>query len=390
MPRKRKPQLSTSYKLMHEKLDELLRNPDHQAFDLCLATVLANKMPGDAVAMFLVSPPSSGKTEYILAMKGVPWTYEQSRPTPKAFASGLRTTKNDSANTPNSLLYRLKEKGQTCLLLKEFTSVLTMHPSERDDVIGQYRDILDGNLYKDFGTGVRIKWEGRLGMLAGVTPQIEHSWSAQRQLGDRWVYVRPKVPSDMDSRIDIARSAIQGNSIDEQRRTNLRAEVQEHLQVASKKKPMKLNKNIELNLAEKANFLAMIRTPIQRDATKDIVGDPQPEGPARLAKTFGQLAQTIALIRGHKKIEQSDLTALDRVVRDTAPSDRLKVWVALSAGHITVKEIIESTKLRETTVRRAVEELDLIGCINGVTKESNQLGRKPSVYSRSISDGSTQ
>jgi len=79
---------------VHDAFGRWLEFPDlnsrsFEHLDLTLAVVVANRMDGDPVWLFLVAPPSGGKTEVINSLKDVPDVYPLSSLTPQTFASGF-------------------------------------------------------------------------------------------------------------------------------------------------------------------------------------------------------------------------------------------------------------------------------------------------------------
>ena len=76
------------------------------------------------------------------------------------------------------------------LVLKDLTSVLTMYREARDQVLGDLREIYDGQFTEEFGTGTSINWSGKLGLIAGVTPVIDRHHAALAQFGDRFLSLR--------------------------------------------------------------------------------------------------------------------------------------------------------------------------------------------------------
>ena len=44
---------------------EWLRLEDHQVIDVLLGAVIANSLEGDPINLYIVAPPSSGKTEIL-------------------------------------------------------------------------------------------------------------------------------------------------------------------------------------------------------------------------------------------------------------------------------------------------------------------------------------
>jgi hypothetical protein len=90
----------------------------------------------------------------------------------------------------SSLLERLDAKGLSFLLLKDFTTVLSLHRDARSEILGALREIYDGEYSKDFGNGQSVSWSGRLGFLAGVTPVIDRHHQVLAVLGQRFLMLR--------------------------------------------------------------------------------------------------------------------------------------------------------------------------------------------------------
>ena len=73
------------------------------------------------------------------------------------------------------------------LAFKDLTTVLTMHREARAQIIGQLREVADGKTEKSFGNGLRVEWEGKLGLIAGVTPVIDEQHAFLPVMGERFV-----------------------------------------------------------------------------------------------------------------------------------------------------------------------------------------------------------
>src|SRR5262249_36930826 len=74
--------------------------------------------------------------------------------------------------------------GKT-LVIKDFTTILSMNPLARDEVFGILRDAYDGHASKHFGTG-RREYKSKFNLLAGVTNAIESAWHLS-SLGERFL-----------------------------------------------------------------------------------------------------------------------------------------------------------------------------------------------------------
>jgi hypothetical protein len=368
----------TSYANVHESLGKLLKDPDDEAFDLAAACVLANGREGDAAALFLVAPPSTGKTEIVNAMSDVPWAYEQTSMTPQTFASGMKVT---AGGKNPSLLKRLTAKNQTCLLNKEFTTVMEMRQSDRDSVISTLREIMDGSLTKDFGTGDRVDWHGKLGLLAAVTPEIEKRWAIQTSLGARWVWVRLKIPESISDRTGIAYAAIEADETTKLLRAELKKRTTQLL-VACKGLPDALiSEDSKKYLANLAELTARGRTVVDKDRDGVPTGvKPSPEGPGRLAKAFHRLAGSLALVRGHTEVTAEDLRSLRRVAEDTVPVARAAIYRVLSKQPSTVRDLVEETGMSSSTIERTLSELELLDLCHSDSDSAGVVGRPRNVW----------
>ena len=91
---------------VHDAFSSALYLPEMAVVDVALATVLANRGGGDPVWVMLIAPPSSGKTEVLRALGGLPEAHGVSTLTAQTFASGMK------GNARASLLHRLEPGPQ--------------------------------------------------------------------------------------------------------------------------------------------------------------------------------------------------------------------------------------------------------------------------------------
>lgn len=78
------------------------------------------------------------------------------------------------------------------LILKDFTSVLSMNPDSRAELLAALREIYDGDYSRFFGSdgGTHSEWHGRIGLIAAVTPEIERHRRVITSMGDRFLFLR--------------------------------------------------------------------------------------------------------------------------------------------------------------------------------------------------------
>lgn len=158
------------------------------AIRVSLSTALAVNLPGKTNPWtFLEGAPGCGKSmilETFEASRRIIW---ESTVTSKALVSGFNLGRN---NIDPSILARV---NNCCLVLKDFTEILSLPQAERDAVFGILRGAFDGRVKRPFGTGVR-QYICDFSLLAGVTSEIKAHSTAS--LGER--FIRYKIDKAVD------------------------------------------------------------------------------------------------------------------------------------------------------------------------------------------------
>lgn len=334
---------------------ELLVMPDPGAVELALAAIVANYAPGDVVWPLLVGPPGCGKSEIVTALTGAPEVWPLSSLTPQTLLSGFERKGKDKG-PPASMLLQIGAFG--ILAFKDLTTVLTMHREARAQIIGQLREVADGKTEKSFGNGLRIEWEGKLGLIAGVTPVIDEQHAFLAVMGERFVLYRlPEV-----SRREVAARSLRRRGHEPELRSRIRTTVAEFLAQYRNVERLELPDRFTDPLITLADIVTRARSGVARDyQTRDILYLPEPEAPTRLAKQIAQL-MAAALTIGVDEGEAWRLA--QKVGWDSVPAVRSAVIRLLSrqdGGELTRAELQERTGLPETTVRRVVEDLVVLG-----------------------------
>ena len=168
-------------------LERILRasffEPDIQAIRIVLGTIQAHRLDlGDPAWLFVVAPPGSGKTTMsMMGAMGLQDVIPLGDFSESTFLSGFH-----GHHQPGMLekLGHTAQDGQTYItvgnaifMAKDFTTVLSMRREKRSAILGQLREIHDGQFKRDFGTGVTKIWKGRVTMIAAVTPILDKYYS---------------------------------------------------------------------------------------------------------------------------------------------------------------------------------------------------------------------
>ncbi len=290
--------------------------------DVLCGAVIANEFKGDPTNLYIVGPPSSGKTELLRALNGYKKIYTISSMTPQTFISGIKAK-------GGSLLLNLKEAGQTILILKDFTTILEMRSESRAEILSQIREITDGYISKAFGTGKKVEWSGKLAIIAGVTPVIDRHHLVNQTLGERFLYYR--IPDDGASH-SIAEKARSMAGKEQAMRKELEQMTTQFLDQFKDPKieKMKISDEINQKLVSLSCFIATSRTGVSRDPySKTIDFYPVPEGPARLVKQLWTLGAGIAIVQAKDKFDEDVLRIIRKVGCDCLPSNKNQILRSL-------------------------------------------------------------
>ena len=345
---------------VHAVFDELLLMPDHGAINVALAGVVANYATGDPVWPLLVGPPGCGKSEIVSALIAARGVWPLSSLTPQTLLSGF-----ERKGEPASLLLQIGSFG--ILAFKDLTTVLTMHRDARNEIVGQLREVADGRTEKSFGNGLRIAWEGKLGLVAGVTPVIDEQHAFLAVMGERFVLYRmPEV-----TRRQLARRSLARRGHEPELREQIRDTVADFLEPFHDCGPLPLPSSLTEPLVTLTDVVTRARSGVARDGwSRDLLYLPEPEAPTRLAKQLAQLAAA-ALTIGVAEKEAWRLVR--KVGWDSVPAVRCTVLANLAEQDrpVPIATIVEATGLPNRTVLRVVEDLVALRLL-GRRKESGK------------------
>lgn len=164
---------------------------DLLALDIVLGVAKPQDLPSDPPWLMLVGPPSGTKTEFVSLLEAHADVFPLSDLSEQSLVNGLTIREKAEDGTvyevDPSLLARLTHH---ILLLKDFTTVLSMNRDKRAAILAQLREIYDGKYDKVWGTGKELHWRGRLGFIAGVTNAIDNHHDVMGILGPRFVLLR--------------------------------------------------------------------------------------------------------------------------------------------------------------------------------------------------------
>ncbi len=365
---------------LNETLEEWFYKPDLQAIRIVLGTAKAHYLDiGDPAWLFVVAPPGTGKTTTsIMSACGLPEVVSLGDVSENTFLSGFY--KHKEPGVLEKLGKTTEEgntfitKGNALFLLKDFTTVLSMHRQKRAAILSQLREIHDGEFKRSFGTGETKIWQGRVTIIAAVTPILDRHYSIFTTLGERFLQVRWHRPNSSEAGEWAIRQ--QGNEAEIQE--GLQEAVKEIFEHSSKDAPA-LGVRMIRRIASFAEVIAIARTHVFRESygDRDIGYVPEPEANTRIAKGLAAIARGIAALNQRKRVAEEDLQDALRVGLDCLPEVRRKLLLAAVA-----EQELKSVDLPWTTGQRTYEDLRELKVLDGSRDSLKLTGRIQSLFTK--------
>lgn len=319
-----------------------------------LGAVAANMLPGDAIWLGIIAPPSSAKTEMLITLVNIPHTELVGTLSVAGLLSGT-PRRQRAAGAKGGLLQKIGTFG--FLVLKDFGSILSLRPDAKAELLAAMREIYDGKWTRVIGAdgGRVLEWSGKIGLLFGCTRVYDSYYSVISELGDRFLLCR--MGPDKKQFIHAIKHA--------NRATQMRARLVEavtNLFAAPLPLPRDISDREIRWLDDILQIVVRLRGAVKRDyRTRELEDIYGAEGAARIGKALERVLSGLDCL-GVKRAKARKV--IRTIAFDSVPPNRLSVYRYLKGqkGKLYSTTIIaEAVKLPTTTARRALEELVIYG-----------------------------
>jgi len=323
---------------------------DWQAVEIIMAAAVAHYSEGEMLWLRLIGPSRSGKTELLRAIATYIGCAEMEVITPAAIRGGFK-------GAPK-LLNRINNK---LVITKDFAPLLTSRKDAKNEIFGLLRNVKDGHLVSDFGsTAGHLDQTVKFDWILATTPALEQQRVLESLLGERFIDLR-WVPGNRE---EMAYQAGHNNPYLKEIRKSIAANVCSLLARAAQSDFEPLSDSHIKQISRYADTTAILRTPVQRDRLREIVGFPEPEIATDLTQGLCRIVQGL-LTLGIEDYEPY----LNRLIWDSMVRNRSVVLKCLVEGDTSAAQIATKTTLAERTVEYVFEDLRLLK----VMKTDNQL-----------------
>jgi len=287
---------------LKDNVGKFLLLEDDGVIDATIGTVIANKLDLDAVWLMVVGASSTGKTELLNPLFGLPFIIPISDLTVNTFASGF----NMGGGKQASLLMRYQNG---ILVFKDFTSILSKSRETRDTIMSQMREIYEGKYNKQTGTGQEINWTGKMGCLAAATDAVYIELANSTQMGQRFIYYNMQAPN----RRKAAKRAQQNASRSAEMREALTTQYTDYIthvidNINEGRVEYEAPAEIEDEMLDVADFSCLARSPVHTDfKTGHIDSKPDKEGPGRVVKQLMAMSGAFMAINQSERLDSPGL-----------------------------------------------------------------------------------
>jgi len=347
--------------------DRWLLLPDPTPIYAMLGAVAANLLPGDPVWLGLIGPPSSAKTELLNSISKLPFVAQAATLTVAGLLSGT-PTRQRAGGAKGGLLRQIGDFG--IISLKDFGSILSMHPETKAEVLAALREIYDGAWTRHLGSdgGRTLAWKGKVGLLFGATGVYDSHHGVIGALGDRFLLSR-LAPA---GRGQFGQALKHGGAGTARMREEL-AEVVARLFAGRQNEPRPIADD-EIRFIDGVIMLAVrLRGAIERDRQRrEIEAVYGAEGTARIGLALERLLAGLDTLG----VERAPaLSVVKAVALDSVPPTRRRAYEHLTALRQDGREPLASTTavaevlaLPSITTRRVLEDLTAYGLIERRTQ----------------------
>jgi len=329
--------------------------------DVMLAVVLTQRIDGSPVWMFLVGPPGSAKTAIVSALGDVSVTHATSTLTAPSLISGASL---QGASDP-SLIPKLDKK---VLVVKDFTSILSLPDREQKEIFGILRDAYDGRCGKSFGNGIERSYTSRFGILGAVTPRIYDLADQHAALGERFLKFLVGDNLHHESENQIIQRAIENSDRESVMRDELCDVVHAFVERTCANVPIpELPARIMNKIVALAKFGARMRGSVSRDFYhRDIMmSRPMAEVGTRLGQQLAKLAKGMAMVFGKTIVGDIEYSLVKKVMLDTISQrneDVLRAMISAMGGTtvltpLSMRELSSKTHYPFATIQRLMQDL---------------------------------
>lgn len=347
---------------------------DEAILPLLIAAVVGSKYSAPPVWFYLVGPSSGGKTELINTFAKIPFVTQISDLTPNTFLSGMANGKQET-----SLLLQL---GMNFVItMKDFTTIMSKSQESQEAIIAQMREIYDGHLVKQTGTGKKIEW-GPNGKATFIMASTEAIYAVQEKFADMGTRAINYVLKPQD-RILTTKKALAMNGTFREKKEGIQTAIYEFVMDKVRNMPEELPalpEDLQNDIILISDFASVCRSPVKRDYRGEKSLALSAEMPMRMAKQLLSQAQILTYINDGV-LSESLKEAIFKMGFDSIQKQRrLVLEVLASYDRVNASAVATKINYNLQRAREWIEDLNMFGVCDRIRLDSREFWKMRPYY----------
>ena len=349
------------HQMNHKWLE--ITDRDKEYIEVMYAAAIDRTMVGDPVWLYAIAPSGGMKTTIARSLQKYARVYSLDKITPATLVSGL-SKKDKETGDPIPAAGLLQYLDGKTLVIKDFTTMLSMPNDMRNEIYGQLRSVYDGYYEAAFGSlpqPIRVKAD--IGLILCVTPVIDKYTQAHTSLGERLLKIRQHPDP-----IKTTAKSIQNMGKEPEMRFELQNAVAFYLNTLDTENIPEIKTEYIYDIAKIARLTALCRSHVYCDYYKGQIVTIEPteaEIPTRLVKQLRKLAMLLAIIRKKTEVTIDEMKTIIRVAFDTCHQDRIDIIKAIyeNKDPLTSGALATRTKLHPQTCYNSLRQMCMLDLV---------------------------
>lgn len=365
---------TTPIHALSSSFQDYLHFPDPMPLYITMGMMAGNMMHGTPIWLMLIGDSGGGKTAILKSILGLPRVRSVASLSGQAALLSGTSKKDRAEDATGGVLAELGDNG--CMAFMDFTSVLSQGDKVITETLGVLRELFDRTWRRDIGSdgGRSLRHTGRVTLIAGVTHAIDRHASVNAEMGQRCLYYRLPWTIGYQESLKAINNTMPDGA------TEAMQQIVEAMFYAiglSFERPVQrrdLTTSESDRVATLAYIGAKLRNTVPRDMRdRSVIDMPSSEVPTRMSQ---QLAQLYAGMEVVGVDEDDRWSALEHVVLDSMPLIRKRSLEIVAGGRdgngglkVTAASLGRKIAVSESTARRTLEDLELLGAIRKDKKD---------------------
>lgn len=351
---------------VYERLHKWFYINDTNRIDLLLATALSNQYKGTPLWIFFVGASGDLKSGLLTGIEGMPNVRKIDQLTANTLASGKMDAKD--------LGSELQDKS-TILMFSDLACLTSLNKDEKKKIWAQFRNLYDGQIYKDTGERTEIKYDNcHVTVLACTTSAIKEEYLINAQLGTREIMY----DTEPDPREDIEKmkKALEHDGKEKQMKQEVKETMQGFLDKREFDETIQVPDEILYFLFLECEKLKLLRATAPIDWNSgELSNDAEPEVPTRLIKQFQLLYKSLkSLDENYQDNKFKDI--IEHIVKSSSDKVRYNIYNIFKSNGSDWLNVVDIQQRMRIGRKAIISQCDLLWNLGSLDRkvEDEQIG----------------